>query len=109
MLKEVQYVIMDKKRNFIVRYTNSKDRKKYITLLNDNTKNIFFYNTEGHAKNGIISIYVGLEEMLEYYPEIKNDPKRPHQNDKLKYSDWFKSNLLAQLEIVKVEMSIKEI
>ena len=109
MLKEVRYVIMDKKRNFIVRYTNSKDKQKYITLLNDNTKNVFFYKTEGDAKNGITSNYIGLEDMLEYYPEITNDPKRPHQNDKVKYTNWHKPQLKAQLEIVKVEMSIKEI
>lgn len=104
---------MDKKRQFIVQFGSDKYKTKYITHVDHKdikqTLRVFFYDTEGRALSGLKSEFTWLNDMIHYYPEILDDPKIPHVNNKDSYNKFIKTKLLEQLEVVKVEMNINEI
>lgn len=69
---------------------------------------VFFYDTPGRAKSRINSYFMWLNDMIHYYPEILEDPKLPHPNNRDAYNKFITNALLSQLEVVKVEMTVNE-
>lgn len=110
-----QYIIMDEKRLFVVQHSASQFKTKYLTHVDqiDNPREkialrIFYYDQIGHAKSGINSYFMWLNDMIHYYPEILEDPKLPHPNNRDAYNKFITNALLSQLEVVKVEMTVNE-
>lgn len=120
MLSRVQYVIMDKKRQFIVQHAADKFKTKYITHVDQTniphaklSLRIFFYDQHGHAKKGLNSYFTWIEDMLHYYPEIMENAKLPHKNDLIRYTSEYQKQIIdvlkSKLEIVKVKLTVTEI
>ena len=108
MLSKDVYVIVDKKRKFLV-HLDTKDRK--ILCKNENLQSkdsscrVLTYDTEGRAKSGLReAIFHRLPELENHYQELLiNKPQ-----DFRKKEAWLNAILRNQLEVVKVKLSIHE-
>ena len=108
MLSKDVYVIVDKKRKFLV-HTDAKDRKIVCLHTNtqskDSTLKVLTYNTEGRAKAGLReSNFHRLPEMEKHYQELLVDKPQ----DFRKKEAWLNAIIRNQLEVVKVKLSIHE-
>lgn len=105
MLERKVYVIMDKKRKFLVN-TNSKEQKILLKvdkkLTGPHVFKVLVYDTIGRAKSGLQSNFHDLEKMIDHYPELFTDPPK----DWRQRANWIKSILIKQLEIVEATQTV---
>jgi hypothetical protein len=107
MLSKDVYVIVDKKRKFIV-HTNPNNSKivcEYAILqAKDSSLKVLTYDTEGRAKSGLReSRFHEICKMEKHYPELL--PDKPGIRNK---EAWLAGILRTQLEVVKVKLTISE-
>lgn len=110
-LKQELFVLMDEQRQFIVYFASGKYKTKHLINVNDipfddnKALRLLTYDTEGRAKSGLKSYFVGIEELAKHY-----NIELSKRHDLITGGDIeLYERAKSKLEVVKVELNIKEI